>query len=242
MVPVTKEMLIRAMPESRDIAGEFVEPLNEIFGTFEINTPLREAAFLAHAGHESVRFTTMAQNLNYSVKGLLRVFPQFFTPDQATEYAHKPLRIASRIYAGKMGNRDEASTDGWWYRSRGFAPRILGAAGYRRCSEGLTGDPQFLLKRPELLMTPLWAARAGGWFWDSAACNDLADEGSDQAFRRLTRRINGGLHGLADRQYLYALFLKELLGEATSETGGAGDIPAGPAEQAKADLEARKSR
>lgn len=203
MIPVTRDLLVEMMPESSEVAEQFVEPLNEVFGTFDINTLVRQAAFLAQTGHESVRFTTLSQNLNFSVKGLLRVYPQFFTPEQATEYAHKPLRIASRVYAGRMGNRDELSTDGWWYRSRGLVPKIIGAAGYRRCGEGLAEDPTLLLKRPELLSTPLWAARAAGWFWDSFKCNELADEDSDQSFRRLTRRINGGLHGLQDRLFLY---------------------------------------
>ena len=203
MIPVTREMLVEIMPESSEVAVLFVEPLNEVFDVFEISTLIREAAFLAQTGHESVRFTTLSQNLNFSVKGLLRVYPQLFTSDQAAEYAHKPLRIASRVYAGKMGNRDEASTDGWWYRPRGLVPKILGAAGYRRCSEGLTDDPAFLLKRPELLSVPLWAVRAAAWFWDNTQCNELADEDTEQAFRRLTRRVNGGLHGLQDRLFLY---------------------------------------
>lgn len=204
-IPVTEELLVAMMPECSEVAVKFVEPLNEVFERFQIDTLVRQSAFLAQAGHESVRFTTLVQNLNYSTKGLLRVFPQFFTPEQATEYAHKPLRIASRIYAGRMGNRDEQSTDGWWYRSRGLFPKILGAAGYRRCSEGLMQDPQVLLKRPELLAEPLWATRSAAWFWDSGDCNTLADVPTDQSFRRLTRRINGGLHGISDRIYLYNL-------------------------------------
>ena len=131
------------------------------------------------------------------------MFPQFFTTEQAIEYAHKPLRIASRIYAGRLGNRDEQSTDGWWYRSRGLFPKILGAAYYRRCGESLAGDPLMFLRRPELLSTPLWAVRAAIWFWAENGCNELADDTSEQGFRRLTRRINGGLHGLQDRLYLY---------------------------------------
>lgn len=212
-VIITAELLIELMPECSEIAGLFVEPLNQVFATYEINTLWRQSSFLAQAGHESVRFTTLAQNLNYSTKGLLRVYPQYFTLDQATEYAHKPLRIASRIFAGRMGNRDEASTDGWWYRSRGLFPRILGASGYRRCSEGLTNDPAFLLKRPELLSTPLWACRAAGWFWDTNSCNDIADDPTEQSFRRLTRRINGGLHGIQDRLYLYERAKRLLSGE-----------------------------
>lgn len=212
-VAITTELLVRVMPESSEVAGLFVEPLTEVFGTFGIVTVEQQAAFIAQAGHESVRLTTLAQNLNYSTKGLLRVFPQYFTAEQAIEYAHKPLRIASRIYAGRMGNRDEASTDGWWYRSRGLFPRILGASGYRRCSEGLTEDPLFLLRRPELLSTPLWAVRAAGWFWTENSCNILADTSDDQSFRRLTRRINGGLHGIQDRLFLYERAKSALLGE-----------------------------
>lgn len=216
---VTQELLIDIALESASVAGLFVDPLNEVFETYHINTVLQRAAFLAQAMHETVRFTTLVHNLNYSAKGLLRVYPQFFTQEQAEEYAHKPVKIASRIYAGKLGNRDEASQDGWWYRNRGLFPRILGASIYRRCSEGLTADPLFLLKRPELLGEPKWACRAGGWYWHTNGCAELAEKDTDQAFRKLTRKINVGLHGLQDRLYLYNRAKRLLYGEALGETG-----------------------
>jgi len=203
MFQVTKDFLVLLMPESSEMIEPFVEHLVEMFRVRNINTSSRIASFLCQTGHESVRFTTMAQTLNYSTKGLLRVFPQFFTAEQAMEYAHKPLRIASRVYAGRFGNRDESSTDGWWYRPRGLTPRILGAAGYRKCAEGLLQRPTLFLQRPELLSGPEWSCKAAGWFWDSIEGNDLSDQDTEQSFRTLTRRINGGLHGLQDRLFLF---------------------------------------
>lgn len=203
MYPITKKLLVELMPECAEAAESFCAPINTAFQEFKISTLESRAAFLAQAGHESVRFTSLMQSLNYSTKGLLRVYPNLFTEAEAVEYAHKPLRIASRIYANKFGNRDEASTDGWWYRSRGLFPRILGVNGYKRCGEALMGDPLVLLRRPELLSTPGGATRSAAWFWSVNGCEELAQQDQDTAFRILTKTINGGLHGLHDRLYLY---------------------------------------
>jgi putative chitinase len=202
MIRINERFLYEFAPECKRIAAELAEPLNDVFSKFEINTLDREAAFLAQTAHESVRFGTLVENLNYSVKGLLRVFPNYFTTEQAQEYAHKPMRIASHVYAGRLGNRDEASGDGWTYRGRGLI-QITGVSNYRKCGKGLVDDPEFFLRDPDKLGEVKWAVRSAGWFWDSNRCNELADVPDEQHFRKLTRRINGGLHGIQDRLYLW---------------------------------------
>jgi len=202
VIPISRELLVTLLPECTNIAEAFVEPFNEVFERFDINSLARQSAFLSQVGHESVRLLVLSEVLNYSVKGLLRVFPQFFTTDQAIEYAHSPLRIASRVYAGRRGNRDEASTDGWIYRGRGLFP-IRGAVNYRKCGESLLEDPKFFLGDPDRLAEPIWAVRSAAWLWDTQACNTFADEDTEVAFKRLTRHINGGTHGLQDRMRLW---------------------------------------
>ena len=106
---------------------------------YAIDTPQREAHFLAQVAHESGGFTRLEENLNYSPAGLLKTFAKYFTPEEATEFAHDGRRIANRVYAGRMGNGDEASGDGWLYRGRGLI-QITGRNLYRRCGGGIGVD------------------------------------------------------------------------------------------------------
>lgn len=232
MILITERFLAEFTAECRRTAGQFVDPLNDVFQTFDINTLDREAAFLAQVGHESVRFTTLVENLNYSVKGLLRVFPNYFTTEQAQEYAHKPMRIASHVYAGRMGNGDEQSGDGWTFRGRGLI-QITGKNNYRKCGKGLVDDPNFFLQDPDKLGEPLWAVRSAGWFWDDNHCNELADVPDEPSFRRLTRRINGGLHGIQDRLYLWerARSMLERLPDTNTNTNTGLETTDGRAQQ-----------
>ena len=93
--------------------------------------------------------------------------------------------------------------DGSKYRGRGLI-QITGRANYMACGEGLGLD---LIKQPELLEKPQHACMSAAWFWSTKGLNTLADAGQ---FDRITRRINGGQNGAADRQVLYARALKVL--------------------------------
>ena len=159
---------------------------------FDIAGPLRQAPFLAQCAHESQGFTRLVENLNYSAERLLVVFPRYYTLDNYTLYARRPERIANRVYANRMGNGDEASGDGWMYRGRGLFS-LTGLDNMVACGEALGLD---LAHEPELLEIPSTAALAAGWYWQANGCNALADAGD---FQGLTRRINGGLNGFADR-------------------------------------------
>ena len=120
--------------------GAYLGPLNGALNEFEINTPLREAAFLAQTAHESQNFTRLVENLNYSAKRLTQVWPKRFpTLDKAQPYANNPEKLANFTYANRNGNGSEASGDGWKYRGRGFI-QITGRANYKACSDGLGAD------------------------------------------------------------------------------------------------------
>lgn len=174
-------------------AATWLRPLVDAMGLHAIDTPEREAMFIAQCAHESSGFKRLVENLNYSPQGLLATFPRYFTAAEAVEYAHDAERIASRAYANRMGNGDEASGDGWRYRGRGLI-QLTGRANYDRCGRALGID---LLAEPEQLEQPLGAALSAAWFWQTNGCNELADAG---AFASITRRINGGNNGQAERE------------------------------------------
>ena len=111
-------------------------------------------------------------------------------------YARKPRAIASRVYAGRFGNGNEASGDGWMFRGRGLI-QVTFRDNYRQCGDVLGCD---LEGDPGLLAEPLMAALSAGWYWNSRGLNALADDGNTEA---ITRRINGGTNGMEDRIALY---------------------------------------
>ena len=162
---------------------------------YKINTPLRLAHFLSQCHHESAGFNVVEENLNYSAEGLLRTFKKYFTPEQAQEYAHNKVRIASRVYANRMGNGDEASQEGWLYRGRGYI-QLTGKDNYAALNDQL---PEDILKNPDLVATryPMLSA---AWFWDHNKINDLCD---NEDIEDVTRKVNGGLNGLQKRHELF---------------------------------------
>ena len=160
---------------------------------YKINTPLRLAHFLAQCHHESSGFNVVEENLNYSAEGLRRTFNKYFTTEQAQEYAHNKVRIASRVYANRMGNGDEASQEGWLYRGRGYI-QLTGKDNYAALNDQLPGD---ILKNPDLVATryPMLSA---AWFWDKNKINNFIDT-DDASIYDVTRKVNGGLHGIEER-------------------------------------------
>lgn len=157
-----------------------------------ITTRTRASAFLAQIGHESASLARTVESLNYSAERLLAVFPRHFAPDEASAYARQPQRIANRVYGSRLGNGPEASGDGWRYRGRGLI-QITGRANYADIG-ALMHLP--LVDAPDLLAELEYAAESAAVYWRSRGCNALADAGD---FDALTRRINGGLNGQADR-------------------------------------------
>lgn len=164
---------------------------------FKIDTPKQIAAFIAQTAHESGGYTRLVENLNYSAEALMRVWPKRFpTKAVADFFARKPELIANHVYSNRMGNGPIQSGEGWKYIGRGLK-QLTGKDNYIRCGKALGID---LVENPELLLRPMFAAHSAGWFWKINNCGALAD--ADQ-FQLLTKRINGGLIGLADRRARY---------------------------------------
>jgi len=179
---ITEQQLQRILPNAGPRAGVFVSGIDTTLGTYSITTPLRIAAFLAQVGHES---------------GQLRYVRELGNDAYCAKY--DTGRLAERL-----GNTPEADGDGQLYRGRGLI-QVTGRANYQACSQALFGDGR-LLEAPDALEQPLYAALSAGWFWHRAGLNDLADQvtcAEDAVFEKITRTINGGINGLADRQALY---------------------------------------
>jgi len=181
--------------------------LNASMGEFAIDSAVRMAAFLAQVAHESNELRTLVENLNYSAKGLRSTFGKYFpTEEIAVAYAKQPARIASRVYANRLGNGDEASGDGWTFRGRGLL-QLTGRSQYRFVGEQLALP---LEDRPELLEQPGAAARSAAYFWRSNGLNALADVSGDlvhddEDFIAITKKVNGGTTGLAKRKEHWAI-------------------------------------
>jgi len=165
---------------------------------YKINTPLRLAHFLAQCHHESAWFNVVEENLNYSAEGLLRTFKKYFTQEQANEYAHNRVRIASRVYANRMGNGDEASQDGWLYRGRGYI-QLTGKDNYAAFNDQV---PEDILKNPDIVATQ-YPMLSAAWFWDHNKINEVIDNDNDASICDVTKKVNGGLNGLKDRLDLF---------------------------------------
>lgn len=182
---LTSDIIVAGCGATQLRAAQWVQPLQAACDKYEINTPLRAAAFLAEIGVESARLTAVVENLNYSATGLLTEFSKYFNQAEALQYANKPPMIANRVYANRNGNGDEASGDGWMFRGRACL-QITGRTNYTLCALGIDLD---LLNHPELLEQPANAAMASGWYWFNRNFNPLADAGN---FLGISKAINLG--------------------------------------------------
>ena len=161
-------------------------------------TPERAAHFFAQTAHESGNFKAFAENLNYGAAGLTGIFKKYFpTAEKALLYERKPEKIANLVYGNRMGNGDEASGDGYKFRGRG-ALQLTGKDNYKAFSE--------YLKNPEIMTNPdlvadQFAFESAIFFFDRNKLWDICDKGVNKdTILALTKRINGGTHGLADRE------------------------------------------
>ena len=176
---------------------QWCDALNKILPEYDINTPQRVAAFIAQAAHESGNFTALHENLNYRAETLMKVFPKYFPTDAlAQQYAHNPEMIANRVYANRMGNGDEASGDGFRYCGRGLI-QLTGKSNYQAFADSVQMPLEDV---PAYLQTFEGAVQSACWFWETNNLNQYADSGD---ILTMTKRINGGTIGLADRQAHY---------------------------------------
>lgn len=203
---ITIELLTAMCPKTkRSILEGYLEPLNTVAEYYDMfENPKRVAGFLAQVAHESGGFTAVKENLNYSAKGLMGTFKKYFpTEDLAKQYERKPEKIANRVYANRMNNGDEASGDGYRFCGRGLI-QLTGRANYTKFAADLGMSIEDTVA---YLETPNGAVASAGWFWDNNNLNQYCDRDD---FVTLTKRINGGTIGLADRQHHYHIALEHL--------------------------------
>lgn len=185
---VNKEQLAKLQ-----IGEQWVDALNATFSKFNISTPIQQAAFIGQCGHECGQFKVLEENLNYRAETLMKLWPKRFpTLDIANQYARNPKKIANMVYSNRMGNRDEASGDGYRFRGRGCI-QLTGHANYFHAGQALGID---FVMEPDLVATPMYAAMTAGWFWDTHKLNDIANQ---RNYVAMTKKINGGTIGLDDR-------------------------------------------
>jgi len=187
------EQLAKILKMKPAKAGEWIDAINETFEKFDISTPERQACFLGQCAHESGGFTALSENLNYSAASLCRVWPKRFpTISDGQNCERNPEKIANKVYASRMGNGDEESGEGYAYRGRGLI-QLTGKSNYEACGKALGVD---LVENPDLVATPQYAALSAGWFWNKNKLNAYADKSDIEG---LTKKINGGTHGIEDR-------------------------------------------
>lgn len=198
------EAQLKQMIPGNPYVHEWFEALDLILPDYDIDTPERVAAFIAQCAHESGNFRFIKENLNYRATSLRKVFPKYFHSDEiAQQYASKPNKqeaIANRIYGNRMGNGPEPSGDGFRYRGRGLI-QLTGKNNYTAYAESLEITVE---EAVEHLETFEGCVQSAAWFWESNDLNRYADKGD---IKTLTKRINGGYIGLADRikHYEHAL-------------------------------------
>jgi len=177
------------------IPDNVISQIPDVMKTFGIDTPVELAHFLSQCGHESAGFKVVNENLNYSAKGLLGIFKKYFpTQALAEQYQRKPEKIANRVYASRMGNGDEASGEGFKFRGRGFI-QLTGKQNYTAFGKAIGVD---IAANPDLVASkyPLLSA---AWFF-SKNCLAKCKDASDASVLVVTKCVNGGTIGLADRQ------------------------------------------
>jgi len=201
---LTSEMILEEFPHAKP---EIVEALCNALPVLEeygIDTPLRLAHFLAQTSHESGGFRAVEENLNYKAETLTKIFPKYFRDKDPNDYARQPEKIANLVYGGRMGNGLAESGDGYRYRGRGLI-QLTGHDNYKRFADGIEST---LEEAVAYLTTPEGAVESAAWFWANNGLNEIAD--TDDV-TKVTKRINGGTIGLAEREAHTEAF-KEMLG------------------------------
>ena len=184
MRQVNSEQIRIACATDATTAARWLAPLAATFHQYKIDTPLRQAAFLAQAGYESGGLLALEENLNYSAQGLLRVFGKYFNQDSAIKYQRDPVAIANRVYANRLGNGDESSGDGWKFRGRGIF-QVTGHDNYLMVENAL-GIP--CVDNPDLLLQKKNAADSAAVFWVKHGLQELADKGDINGITRVINR------------------------------------------------------
>ena len=179
------------------IPDHVIAQIPDTAARFGITNNLRLAHFLSQCGHESGNWKAVRENLNYSAKGLMGIFKKYFpNASLANAYQRQPEKIANRVYASRMGNGSEGSGDGYKFRGRGYI-QLTGKENYTRFDATV---PENIVADPDLVATKYPLASAA-FFFNSNKLWAICDKGADGAtVTAVTKRVNGGTIGLADRQ------------------------------------------
>jgi len=214
---LTKDMLAAMIP-GNDKVDMWFEAIEEVFPKYEINTMERVAGFISQCAHESNNFRSLEENLNYSEDALGRVFGRYFgtggTKRNAAEYARNPKMIANYVYMDefrkyKMGNVKEG--DGWLFRGRGLK-QLTGRENYTKFGKSIDMTAE---DAAEYVSTEKGAIESACWFWSNKKLNAIADTGN---VKKLTKVINGGDIGLADRTSRYESAIEILGGKVSKKS------------------------
>lgn len=204
MKPLTAQRLADAMGISADAASLWVAHVNTALGMCGCNTPEHVAMWVAQVGHESAGLTRLVESLNYTPNGLMQTWPSRYTESLALNHGRgthpaDQEAIAELVYGGRLGNVHAG--DGFRFRGRGPI-QVTGRANYRECGQAIGQD---LEQSPEQLELRSIGAASTMWFWRK---HKLTGYNGDVL--RVTRLINGGTNGLADRQARYDRALRVL--------------------------------
>lgn len=178
-----------------------------IIDKYGINTVNRLSHFLAQTSHESAGFKQLTENLNYSNNALMSLFRKYFpTIESTVGYAREQEKIANKVYANRMGNGNEESGDGWRFKGRG-AIQLTGKNNYTAFGKSINKD---LVTFPEYVSIK-YPLESAAWFWDINKINAISDLGdTDLIVEKVTKKVNGGLHGIEDRKEQFYKFNAKL--------------------------------
>jgi putative chitinase len=221
---LTEAQLAAMIPTNKEVAA-WCEELNKALPKYDITTPERIAGFTSQCAHESGEFNQLRENLNYSQQSLERVFPRYFGPGKrnAAEYARNPEKIANYVYmdenrTSKLGNTQPG--DGARFIGRGLK-QLTGRDNYTRFAKDYDMTAE---QAAEWLETKEGALASALWFWNTKNLNAVADTGD---VVRMTKIINGGDIGLADRQARYEKAMAVLTGKIPLRAANSEAAPTG---------------
>ena len=192
---ITAELLKKFAPRIKDV-DTHASVLEGARVTSSVTSPRRLCHFMGQVFVETAAFTTLEENLNYrDPERLDFVFGAVKGVDDARALIKLgPEAIANRVYAGRLGNGNEASGDGWRFRGSGYK-QLTGRKNFRDIGARVAMD---LENNPDLVRQPLTAARVAFAYWDACDCSTLADNGDVE---KITQMVNGPMKmGLAERR------------------------------------------
>lgn len=193
MTTITKDQIRKILPSCKN-PNTIANAINEFCPKYGITDKDDIRRFIAQAGHESGSFNIMSENLNYSADGLRKIFPKYFASiTQANAYARQPVKIANRVYANRMGNGPESSGDGYKFRGAGFI-QLTGKINHTNFAKYIGKN---LSESLNYVRTLTGAMESACYFWKKNGLSSVKD------FTTLTKKINGGTNGLADRKAIY---------------------------------------